>query len=403
MAVAGSSSTTQTVATAPSPKTSVNGLDVLTSPSGEVVGIAVSPAMQLYKTLDRFVGMSRLMALPVADRYALAGKVAALPDEHPRIVERLASQVATALSENGALNALYILETCKELVPGFKDAIPEGRLEKAAELSPHGKVQAAVLLGDKPAEWDAALKQAAPTAIMLLPQEDEEDEDEEDLPDKGIVYDAGRAVGDVTKFMGSAALGGVGLVSDTLGITDGAEDEMADGAVEAVNLVGDGANLVVDSVDRGFDGTAQDLEEKGIVGTLDDGVMDSLDLMQGFATDAVLGVADGVKGALDWVTNSQSQSQSQTHKVAIVVSELFGEEKSLGLRIENRIITKFTKPEAEILGWRLGDCIIGVGTRLVTSQDDMLAAIGAGKEAMKTSGTALRFLVERNGPPPARR
>lgn len=395
------SSSNEAVAAMTPPKTGVTGVDLITAPTGDVVGIAVSPATQLYTTLERFVGMSRLMALPIADRYALAGKVAAVPEEHPRIVERLASQVATSLSENGALNALYILETCKELVPGFQNVVPAGRLEKAAELSPHSKVQAAVLLGEKPPEWEAALKQNAPMTVMIVPQVTSDDDE---LPDKGIVYDAGRAVGDVTKFVGSAAMGGVGLVSDTLGITDGAEDDMADGAVEAVNLVGDGANLFVDSIDQGLGGTAADFEEKGVAGTVEDGMKDSLDLMKGFATDAVLGIADGVRSALDWVANDDEESPTspQTHKVVIVVSELFGEERSLGLRLENRVITKFTKPEAERLGWRLGDCIIGVGTRLVTSHDDMLVAIGTGKEAMKNSGTALRFLVERVGGLPVR-
>merc|ERR1712137_1307006 len=77
-----------------------------------------------------------------------------------------------------------------------------------------------------------------------------------------------------------------------------------------------------------------------------------------------------------------------------------GDERSLGLRIESRMVAKFTKPEAEKVGWRLNDVIVGVGTKLVSSQEEMLSAIGEGKEALKASGSPLRFLVERLGKKP---
>ncbi|CAE8637188.1 unnamed protein product [Polarella glacialis] len=127
--------------------------------------------------------------------------------------------------------------------------------------------------------------------------------------------------------------------------------------------------------------------------------------MSDFVGDAVHGIAGGVRGALDWVTGEESSAGAETdvhatHKVVIGVAELFGEERSIGLRLEERLVTRFTKPEAEKLGWRLGDCIIGVGSQPVRSQDEMLTAIAEGKEALKANGTPIRFLVERLGPKP---
>eukprot|EP00929_Paragymnodinium_shiwhaense_P091089 TRINITY_DN5112_c0_g1_i1.p1 TRINITY_DN5112_c0_g1~~TRINITY_DN5112_c0_g1_i1.p1 ORF type:complete len:467 (-),score=141.00 TRINITY_DN5112_c0_g1_i1:399-1718(-) len=373
------------------------GVDLITGPDGDLLGFSVSPSAQLYNFIDQLLASPRLLALPVAQRYSLAGKVAAVPDEFPRIVEKLASHVATSQTEVSALNALYVIDACKELVPGFKEAIPEDRLDAAAKLSPHSRVQAVVLNGEKPAEWEKALKSPAAPAVMILPQDLLSGEDD-DLEDKGLVYDVGRTVGDGAKLVSGAALGGVGMISDTLGITRNAEGELADTAEEAVDIVGDGLNAVVDTVDEGIDGTARDFKQKGVVGAVGDGAADAVDMISDFVGDAVNGIAGGVHGILDWVDGKARPSTTiATHKVAIVVAELFGDERSLGLRIENRVITKFTKPEAEKLGWKLGDCIIGVGSSLTASQDEMLAAIGAGKEAMKSSGTPLRFLVERLG------
>lgn len=372
-------------------------MDLLTGPEGEVVGVTISPVMELYSVIDRFVATPRVIALPVAQRFALAGKFAAVPDEHRRIVEKLASSVATSVTEAGALNALYLLETCKELVPGFDKAMPEGRLQSAAELSPHQRVQAAVLLDQKPPEWSQAAQQQAPSQVVLF-----NTDGEEDFEDKGLVYDAGRVVGDGAKFVGGAALGGVGLVTDTLGLTKGAEDDLADTAEDAVDIVGDAANAVVDTLDSGLDGTAQDFEKKGVAGAVGDGVADAADLMTDFVGGAVEGIAGGVRSALDFLAgDEQAQGASQMHRVAIVQGELFGEERSLGLRIENRIVTALTKPQAAKLGWRIGDCIIGVGEKPVASQEAMLAVIAEKKEALKCLGAPIRFLVERLGPRPA--
>jgi len=306
---------------------------------------------------------------------------------------KLASTVATSISEAGALNALYVLDIAKELVPGFREKIPEGRLEKAAELSPHPRAQAAVLKGEKPREW-ARADQANPSQVILLPQEEEEEESD-------LLTETGRAVGDATKFVGSAAFGGVGLVTDTLGITEGAEEELGNTAEDAVDLLGDGVHTVVSTLDHGLDGTADDLHRKGVVGAVGDGMADAVDMVSDFARDAVMGVAGGVQGLLDFVADSDQKPQApESHMVAIVVAELFGEERSLGLRIENRVITNFTKQEAAKLGWRLGDCIVGVNTQQATSQEVMLAGIAQAKEALKQSGTPIRFLVERLGRKP---
>lgn len=391
-AAASSSPAAGTVAEHKAPS---RGVDLITGPDGEIRGISVSPVAQLYGIVDRFVGSPRLIALPTEQRFALAGKVAAIPSEHARLVERLASSVATSATEAGALNALYLLETCRELVPGFGDAVPEGRLGKAAELSPHGRVQAAVLLGEKPAEWAQAQQRGAQSSVILL------DQGEEDDP--GLVYEAGRAVGDATKFVGGAALGGVGLVADTLGVTENAEGALAEAAEDAVDIVGDGVNAVVDGIDTGISGTATDIQEKGLAGTVGDGMADAVDMVADFVGDAVHGIAGGVRGALDYLSGEGGDGHPgiATHKVAIVVAELFGEERSLGLRLENRVVTKFTKPEAEGLGWRLGDCIVAVGPGVVATQDGMLAAIARAKEALKAEGTPIRFIVERLGDRPA--
>jgi len=324
----------------------------------------------------------------------LAGKVAAVPVEHARLIERLLAGVSSGLTEAGSLNAFYILEIGMELVSGFKEKVPQDRLTKAAELSPHGKVQAAVLLGQRPEEWELAKNRTAPSAVLVFPEEEE---------DKGIVWDAGRAVGDATKFVGGAAFGGVGMVTDAIGITDRAEDGLANAAEDAVDIVGDGVNAVVDGVDTGITGTADDIAEKGVAGTLGDSIADSVDIVSDFVGDAVGGIAGGVHSALNFLTGQEGDGEPHmaTHRVAIVVVELFGEERSLGLRLENRVVTKFTKTEAEALGWRLGDCIIGLGTGPVKNQEELLAAISVAKEALKAKGTPMRFIVERLGTKPA--
>jgi len=191
-------------------------------------------------------------------------------------------------------------------------------------------------------------------------------------------------------------------MTDTLGITRNAEETLAEGAEDAVDLVGDSMNAVVGTIDDGLSATADDLAKKGVVNTVGDGMADAVDLVSDFVGDAVLGVAGGVTGLLDWVTEADQKGPDMpsTHKVAIVVAELFGEERSLGLRIENRVVTNFTKPEAAKLGWRLGDCILGVNLQQATTQEVMLEAIGQAKETLKTNGAPIRFLVERLGARP---
>jgi len=386
------SSSSATVAQTPA--SGARGLDLLTGPEGDVLGIAITAMAQVHAMVEQMISSPKLVALNVEQRYSLAGKVASVPVEHERLIERLLAGVSSAPTEGGALNALYILEICKELVSGFKEKVPEERLTKAAELSAHGKVQAAVLLGQKPEEWEKAKNRSAPTTVVMFPEEEE---------DKGIIWDAGRAVGDATKLVGGAAFGGVGMVTDAIGVTDGAEDGLAVAAEDAVDIVGDGMNAVVEGVDDGITGTADDFAEKGVAGTLGDGIADSVDIVSDFVGDAVQGIAGGVHAALNFITGEEDGGEPHlaTHKVAIVVAELFGEERSLGLRLENRVVTKFTKTEAETLGWRLGDCIVGLGAGPVKSQEELLAAISVAKEALKARGAPMRFIVERLGAKPA--
>ena len=170
------------------------GVQLVTSEEGNTA--------QLYTTVERILNSQRILDLPLQDRYALAGKVAAVPKEFPRLIERLASNVATAFIEASALNALNLLEICKELVPGFKDQIPEKRVETAAELSLHPRAKEFVLQGQRPSEWARGEKQTG--TLIIMPEQEEETD---------LVTETGRAVSDATKFVGGAAFGGVGLVS----------------------------------------------------------------------------------------------------------------------------------------------------------------------------------------------
>ncbi|CAE8606355.1 unnamed protein product, partial [Polarella glacialis] len=181
------------------------GVELITGRDGELLGFSVSQVMQLFTTIDRIVASQRILSLPIADRFVLAGKVAALPAEHGRVVERLASAVATSMSEAGALNALYVLEICREIVPGFKEAIPAGRLESAAALSAHRRAQAVVLMGEKPKEWEEANLRNGAAQVVLMPQAvgagdpepddppHQADHEEDDEEDDDIIGDAGRA------------------------------------------------------------------------------------------------------------------------------------------------------------------------------------------------------------------
>jgi len=370
------------------------GVQLVTSEEGDVVAVHMSQTAQLYTTVERILNSQRILSLPLQDRYALAGKVAAVPEEFPRLIERLASNVATAFTEASALNALYLLEICKELVPGFKDQIPEKRFETAAELSMHPRAKEFVLQGQRPSEWARGEKQTG--TLIIMPEQEEETD---------LVTETGRAVSDATKFVGGTAFGGVGLVTDTLGITKNAEEHLTYGAEEAVDLVGHGVSNVVDAVDYGLDGTAKDLQRKGVVGAVGDGVADAVDIVSDFVSDTVTGIADGVHGMLNFATGSEETSAprgavQETHLVKIVIAELIGTERTLGLRIENRVITAFTKPEATRFGWRLGDVIQAVARQRTPTQDVLLEKIGTFKEALRTNGTPMEFLVERLGARP---
>eukprot|EP00928_Gymnodinium_smaydae_P029544 TRINITY_DN22215_c0_g1_i1.p1 TRINITY_DN22215_c0_g1~~TRINITY_DN22215_c0_g1_i1.p1 ORF type:complete len:243 (+),score=65.86 TRINITY_DN22215_c0_g1_i1:57-785(+) len=211
---------------------------VITNDEGEAIGLSLGPALQLTSMVTKLLASPRLVALPISGRYALAGRVAAAPAEHAGLVERLACHAATAPDEISALNALYLLDVCKELVPGFAARIPAERLQKAAELSPYARVKAALLDETPPAEWEAARNARDSSSVFFFDQGDEYG---------GILSDAGRTIGDMTKTVGGAALGGVGHVTDKLGLTEQAEAKFAVRAHDAVDAI-------VDGFDGGFDG-----------------------------------------------------------------------------------------------------------------------------------------------------
>ncbi|CAL1143398.1 unnamed protein product [Cladocopium goreaui] len=130
-----------------------------------------------------------------------------------------------------------------------------------------------------------------------------------------------------------------------------------------------------------------------------------VDIVSDFVSDTVSGIADGVHGMLNFATGSDDASGAaagvqETHLVKIVIAELIGAERTLGLRIENRVITAFTKPEAARFGWRLGDVIQAVARQRTPTQEVLLEKIGSFKEALRTNGTPMEFLVERLGARP---
>jgi len=346
----------------------------------------IGPVAQLYALVDRLLTTPHIVAFPVAQRYAVAGQVAGTPDEHARLLERLYTGIATCIAEENALNALYLIEICRELVPGFGDSISQDRLVNAAQLSRHARVKSAIIEGDKPGEWERATNQTANISYIFLDEQRTQSFDS-----------AGRSFSDGAKFVTGAAFGGLGSASDALGLTTRAEARMLQGAEGTVDFVGSSVR-----------DTAGDIRDKGVACAVGDGIADAADVVSGLVGDAVQGIAGGVRGALDWVSvegpnvlrGSTTSGIYASHRLAIVVAELFGEERSLGLRLENRIVTRLTKPEASGLGWHLGDCVAGIGDSLVATQEDMLAAIGTAKEALKSSGTPIRFLVERVGDRP---
>lgn len=375
---------------------------MLAGPDGELAGFSIGPEAQCYALVEQFLAAPRILAFPVAERYGIAGKIAAAPGEHKRIVERLLAGISSSPAEAGALNALYLLQTCQQLVPGFGDCVPKERLDGAAEITAHARVQAAILKGEKPVEWTRAESTKAGTQVVLVRGAEDEPGVLEEAGD--LLYDAGAAVGDGAKVVTGTAFGAVGAISDGLGITENAQRDLQEGAHDGVDLLTGTVGAVVGTVGDGIAGTADDIAEKGVIDTVGDAANDSIDMVTGFMQDAVFGVADGVGGMLDWAFGTADKDIPDgpaSHKVLIEVKDLIGEERSLGLRLENRVLTRFTKPEAEGMGWKLGDCIIGMRAGPVQTQDEMLAAIASEKENLKNNGTPMRFVVERMGLKPA--
>jgi len=258
--------------------------------------------------------------------------------------------------------------------------------DPVADVSPDKRPASPSASPEKEVGDEASPQPSQPTFVRFPPE------------DRSLIYGAGRAVGDATKLVGGAALGGVGLVTDRLGLTTDAQARLADSAEEAVDLVGDGMNAVVDSFD--LEGTAKELKEKGVVAAVSDGMSDAVSLVSDLVGDTAHGIAGGVHEVLAWVSKEAPGRRHplyETHTVEVTVAVLLGEEQSLGLKLENRVITKFTKAEAGKFGFHLGDCIIDVNDCVVQSQEELLEIIAAGKEALKTNGTPLRFRVERLG------
>eukprot|EP00913_Durusdinium_trenchii_P012663 g11891.t1 len=78
-----------------------------------------------------------------------------------------------------------------------------------------------VLQGQRPSEW--AVGEQPKGTLILMPEQEQEGD---------LLTETGKVVSDATKFVGGAAFGGVGLVTDTLGITKNAEEHLATGAEE---------------------------------------------------------------------------------------------------------------------------------------------------------------------------
>lgn len=83
-----------------------------------------------------------------------------------------------------------------------------------------------------------------------------------------------------------------------------------------------------------------------------------------------------------------------------MVKELFGDEHSLGLSIDNRIVTRIKLSQSKELGWLVGDCILGVGDQVAGTQEALLAIIAEAKSVLRREGTPIRFVVQRMGERP---
>mmetsp|Transcript_22952 Transcript_22952/g.52610 ORF Transcript_22952/g.52610 Transcript_22952/m.52610 type:complete len:263 (+) Transcript_22952:66-854(+) len=187
------------------------------------------------------------------------------------------------------------------------------------------------------------------------------------------------------------------IVDETVGLIGG-----------GLNTIGDGLNTVVDTLDGGLEATTQEIREKGAVRAVGDAANDAVDMVADVVEDVVGVVSGGVRDILNLVTDSDAGAgpaglapqQIATHKSVISVTELVGEKKSLGLRLEHKVVTNFTEPEVEKFGWKKGDVIMAVNKTLVKQQDDMLVAIAEAKAALQGSGTPIKFIVERLGEKP---
>lgn len=161
---------------------------------------------QFFHLVNAFFSCPKVLAIGSTQKHALANQVAGVPFLHPPLAERLTTYIIDCMEEEKAaadkaaaekaaaektptdkkeepaspvrkatdssvtkgegtppppassLNALYLLETFTELVPKFGDLVATDLLHHAAVhcQSAHSRVQAAILHGQRPSEWEKA-------------------------------------------------------------------------------------------------------------------------------------------------------------------------------------------------------------------------------------------------------
>merc|ERR1719414_2636982 len=72
------------------------GVELVAGPDGELAGFSIGPVPQCYAMVEQFLASPRVLAFPTAERYSIAGKVAAVPEEHKRIAERLLAGISSS-------------------------------------------------------------------------------------------------------------------------------------------------------------------------------------------------------------------------------------------------------------------------------------------------------------------
>eukprot|EP00746_Dinoflagellata_sp_MGD_P031211 gnl/MRDRNA2_/MRDRNA2_174197_c0_seq1.p1 gnl/MRDRNA2_/MRDRNA2_174197_c0~~gnl/MRDRNA2_/MRDRNA2_174197_c0_seq1.p1 ORF type:complete len:384 (+),score=89.03 gnl/MRDRNA2_/MRDRNA2_174197_c0_seq1:37-1188(+) len=349
---------------------------------------------RLYALVERLLTCEAVIALPISERYQLAGQVAEVPACHATLTERLLDGISNCSSEGGALNALYVLETWRELVPGFARDLPVQRLELAAENSCHLRVQDAVLQGKRPSEWDMA--EQAPSIVLQdsnLPYEAGGSESAGDNSHNDVFWAAQQAVSKGVHVVSSGARTLSNAMANSVpGSGASMEDES-----RRENAFGDRVQSAVDTVTRHIDSglhTAQKrIVDKGVMGAVTDATVGTVDLLHGFVGKASGHVAGGVTDVMDWV--APVNEQIAVVEVDIEVPRLIGTSGTLGLRIDGGAVVGITAQQAEEFGWRTGDHILAVNDVETSDQAAVLSGIVAAKKALLSNHLPMRFRVAR--------